>query len=307
MDKLIIAISTIALTLLASQSVQVLFSDTVTLTTDLSIATSEVSFEIEDIQGKPIDAVGLVPGEWSEVGSFKLTNSPNSMPIKTYLHIKNMDEKICGYLNIKVEAEYNNSRYIVYDGELEKLNGENDSIELTVSELDFLNPNEELTVYQQIQLDGEANKNTQGESCIWDEFIVGKGNEFNKEHRINRNKLSAGYWVAPEVEVKDPNQNKELLAEEKFTIKWKAKSVTHDPDDLMLVDIYLVKQDDDSEEIIVENLEVITKDEENDSKYDWVPSTENIGDNYLIKVVVTDGHELVGEDISDKIFEILAN
>lgn len=123
--------------------------------------------------------------------------------------------------------------------------------------------------------------------------------EFIEERRIDRNRVQAGYWIPPTVEVEHPNDNDEYEVGKKLTIQWKAKSPHHDIPDLTKIDIFLLKEDDPDFEL------QIADDTENDEGYDWYPTEDLIGEGYLIRVHAIDGYDLEGEDVSDEAFSIV--
>lgn len=274
-----------------------LFSDSVAITFDLRVGEFEIEpFEV--ISGKPIDFENAKPGEWSDFGIMKLREAVES-DTEFYMYAKKINGNVCRAVDIKLEVSADvdvpeDAWTEIYNGRLDDIQPEKNKV---VFEVDGENP-EIFYLRQSVKLNNDAGKNDEGKDCEWDEIFIynDKDSSDEKKLTIQRNKLSAGYWVNPAVEVKAPNGGEKFKQGDKMTIKWKAISPTHNKNDLIKVDIYLY----DEEGVAVRT---IAEDQANDGQHEWtVPGGFN--GKYKIKIFITDAYGLSEEDSSDRTFTI---
>lgn len=291
-NKILGLVLTVFISLLSVKSAQALLQDSAKLVLGLSTA----SFEIQDflllIENKPIISSDMLPGEWSEYGKLKVTNDlePNS---DYYMYVSHTDGNICSEIIISLEvAENEQSDWIeVYRGDIEEIRGNNDRVLLNVDELDT----NSILVRQRIQFKESANKNKAGKQCLWNEVfrLQGSTKETYKEHVLTRNIMSAGYWIPPSVEIKEPKSNKSYELGSLINIKWKSKSHTHDKNEDIEIKLDLYEA---SGENIVQT---IAHDLDNTGSYKWALPNDLPEGDYKIKIEAVDGESLSNAAFSD--------
>lgn len=256
-------------------------------------------FDLEIISGKPVQALDFVPGEVSDYGEVKLVNQ-SALPVNFYMYTTEMDGSICPSSNIQIEiSEDGSSNWeTIYEGLTEDLRGNNDRLALTVDQDYSLN---ELYVRQQIQLAVDADKNDEGEECLWTEVFraENKSENYKKELFIARNKLTSYFWTPPYIEVKEPSKDgAEFGVGKKESIKWKLKTVSVD-EDLVKTKVELYDATGAT------SLEVLAEDLYGEDTLKWVVPDELLGGEYLIRIYVEDPHGLYAEDFSDYTFTVV--
>lgn len=300
MNKIQYFILLLIFALLSTSSVAyALLTDSASLSFDLSTADFEVRGPLTILENKPINVDDFEPGEWSEYGRLRISNDLPA-PANFYMYVTETDGNICHSVNILLEVSDNGtSDWVeVYEGEIEDIRGNNDRVALTLNE-DF--SRNSVYLRQKVQFREDARKNDAGKECLWDEVfrIESFEEEHESEHVLSRHNLGATYWMPPIAEIKDPNKNKEYEAGEEIKIKWKAKSQTKDKNDEMRIDLYLYDESGANEVM------VIAEDLENDKEYKWTPPSDLLGDDFRIKLVVTDENGLTSEDMSDEDFSLV--
>ena len=275
-----------------------LFLDSAVLSFDLSTADFVIEGPLTLIENKPLTAESFVPGQWSEYGKLKLTN-PNSESVNFYMFVTETDGKACADVNIMLEVSDNGDDdwATVYEGEIEDIRGSNDKVPLTINE-----DMSKRTIYlrQKVQLKEDADKNTAGNVCLWDEVfrLENDDEDIKDDFVLSRNDMTVFYWIPPKTEVKEPDKHKEYEAGNEIKINWKVKSHTHDQEDSIKIGIYLYNENGGNLLMTIgENLE-------NKGPYKWTPPTDLLGNDFKIKITAEDTHGLTNEDFSDESFSI---
>lgn len=183
-----IAISLLVIGMLATSVTQAtfaVFSDSSQiLGNTLSTAQVNIDARAEESSStlpKPIAAVGLVPGEWSEWYRGIVFNQADSTNVRVFLHLNNVTGGACGKTNLMVTtgqagSEIGERTHVIFNGNVAELAGSENRRELTgytnFPAPEYLPANWSLVVQQQAQLDVTADNAQANTSCTWDEVFV---------------------------------------------------------------------------------------------------------------------------------------
>lgn len=296
----------LSLLLFSAQNAYSLLRDTAGLTLGLSTANFDPSGFLRILDNKPIVVEDVIPEDESDWGYVELLQNIYS-PSKFYMYITETDGNVCSSVNIVIQSSDNENGpwETLYDGELEKIRGNNDRVELYSSDIESESTSsaqqDSIYIRQKVMFSADADKNDAGKECLWDEIFR---SEFSKkeyvESTITRNILTATFWIIPEVEVKKPKNKESFVAEQNEQIKWKVKTHDKHEKEEVLIDIDLYDQ---SGANFVQNIATGVS---NTGKLDWVPESSLIGDGYKIKITATDPYGLTNFDFSDEDFSIIA-
>jgi predicted ribosomally synthesized peptide with SipW-like signal peptide len=127
---------------------------------------------------KPINATGLLPGEWSPWARVAANNNSEDTPLRLYFYVKNLVGGACDKTNLmlKTGAEGGNElQYEIYNSVIEGLEGNNNRVEITGPQGVWdpsLPAGESAVIWQRAQLDLSADNDYQNQSCTWTEVFV---------------------------------------------------------------------------------------------------------------------------------------
>lgn len=127
---------------------------------------------------KPIDAEGLVPGEWTEWARAVIYNTVGSENVKVFFYVENL-QGVCGATNLELYTGHALSNYsdderdfLLYSGLLTGIAGSGNRVEITGHVFDYLEPNISAVIHQRAGLDVSADNSFMGTTCTWDEVFV---------------------------------------------------------------------------------------------------------------------------------------
>lgn len=291
-NKILTLVLIVIVSALSIKSAQSLLQDSAKLVLGLSTASYEIRDFLLLIENKPINSTDMIPGQWSDYGKLKVTNSLAS-EADFYMYVSHTDGNICPdvVINLEVAESAEGAWTEVYTGDLEEIRGNNDRVLLNIGDISSDN----IFVRQRIQFKDSANKNKAGKQCLWNEVfrLQGATKETYREHSLTRNIMEAGYWIPPTVEIKEPKGNKSYELGAVLNIKWKVKSHTHDKNEniKVMLDLY----DSTGENLVLP----IAQDLNNSNSYKWtLPSDLPYGE-YRIKIEAVDGASLSNAAFSE--------
>jgi hypothetical protein len=162
-----------------------LFTDSVSLTTDLKIKIAEIDFEIKKLNHVPVQANNLAKEEWSKEGKIKITNESEGPLIFTF-YINDADDPFCENVEIEINAfaEEGDSYIDVFSGKITELAGENNKITLNTENVE---PDKSWFIVQNVRYITDVEDKA---NCSWEEVIRGQFSEnMYAEESIGNNKL----------------------------------------------------------------------------------------------------------------------
>lgn len=130
---------------------------------------------------KPINELGLVPGEWTQWYRGVVFNKAESTNVRVYMYLNNVVGTACSKTNLVVTTGHAGSDVgervnVLFNGNLSALTGTGNRVELTgysnFPAPNYLPANNSLVIQQQAQLDISADNAQAGSSCTWDEVFV---------------------------------------------------------------------------------------------------------------------------------------
>lgn len=201
------------------------------------------------------------------------------------INIENLggNSDVCDALNVTVEQDEDE----IYDDDLINL----DSVDIEYD-------GDEDKIEMEIYLDGD-DPDLEDSSCTfdievkgWQEYSDGSWG-FVDEEEITDNIIYTDEWM-PDVEVTSPNGGEEYTSGDLVEITWDSELGNYSSS--ATVEIKLSENSgDDYDETIVSG-------EDDDGSYDWTIPSDKSGDDWRIKIILTDDNGFSVEDESDDDF-----
>lgn len=140
-----------------------------------TISSASVDLRVHNLDGKPLSASALVPGQWTGDGKAELYNTGTAAS-NVYMYVENAQGPACNKINLRVSTGFaggDETSHVLYSGPLASIVGPGQRFETTIAPpFDTLNPNITQVIHQAAQLDASADNSYQNASCTWDEIFV---------------------------------------------------------------------------------------------------------------------------------------